>query len=213
MHEVSDSEISDLVGIYASSYQLAPELAFGAARHDSLREAARIELALRKFLKQGGYGAYTDTFEDLHGLRQLPGIASQRLMADGYGFGAEGDWKHAALLRAMKVMNKGRDKGTSFMEDYTYHFDPAAPRCLGSHMLEICPSIADAKPSCEVHPLGIGGKEDPVRLVFNGKSGPAINVSLVDLGDRFRLLVAKLEASTPDAGPSQAARGAGACGK
>ena len=198
VNEVSDSEIKDLVAVYADEYVLAPELALGGARHDSLRDAARIELGLRKFLKQGGYGAYTDTFEDLHGLKQLPGIPSQRLMADGYGFGAEGDWKHSALLRVMKVMNLGRDKGTSFMEDYTYHFDPVAPRCLGSHMLEICPSIADAKPSCEIHPLGIGGKEDPVRLVFNGKTGPAINVSLVDMGDRFRMLVAKLDATKPE---------------
>lgn len=198
VNEVADSEINDLVAVYADEYIMAPELAFGGDRHESLRDAARIELGLRKFLKQGGYGAYTDTFEDLHGLKQLPGIASQRLMADGYGFGAEGDWKHSALLRVMKVMNLGRDKGTSFMEDYTYHFDPVAPRCLGSHMLEICPSIADAKPTCEIHPLGIGGKEDPVRLVFSGKTGPAINVSLVDMGDQFRMLVAKLDATKPE---------------
>ncbi len=198
INEISDSEVKDLVSVYANSYTLMPSLQTGAERHESLKDAARIELGLRKFLKQGGYSAYTDTFEDLHGLKQLPGIPSQRLMADGYGFGAEGDWKHSALLRVMKVMNLGRDKGTSFMEDYTYHFDPAKPLCMGSHMLEICPSIADAKPSCEIHPLGIGGKEDPVRLVFNGKSGPAINVSLVDMGDRFRLIASKVEAVAPE---------------
>ena len=139
----------------------------GGARHQSLRDAARIELALRAFLADGDFQGFTDTFENLTGLKQLPGIASQRLMADGYGFGAEGDWKHAALVRSMKVMAHGLKGGTSFMEDYTYHFDPAGPAVLGAHMLEICPSIAKGKPSCEVHPLGIGGKEDPVRLVFD----------------------------------------------
>jgi len=152
---------------------------------------------LRKFLKGGNYKGYTDTFEDLHGLVQLPGIATQRLMASGYGFGAEGDWKTAALVRAMKVMATGLPGGNSFMEDYTYHFEPNNNMVLGSHMLEICPSIANAKPSCEIHPLGIGGKADPVRLVFNVNSGAALNASMIDMGNRFRLLVNEVEAVKP----------------
>jgi len=195
----SDADIGALCAEYEASYALRPELRRGGERHASLREAARIELGLRRFLEAGGYGAFTDTFEDLHGLSQLPGIAAQRLMADGYGFGAEGDWKHAALVRLLKTMGAGMTGGTSFMEDYTYHFHPGGARCLGAHMLEICPSIAQGKPSCEIHPLGIGGKADPVRLVFDGKPGPAINVSLVDLGNRFRLLVNEVEAVAPEA--------------
>jgi L-arabinose isomerase len=148
---------------------------------------------MRKFLTAGGYGAFTDTFEDLHGMKQLPGLPVQRLMADGYGFGAEGDWKHAALVRVMKVIGGKGGKGTSFMEDYTYHFDPAGARCLGSHMLEICPSITAEKPRCEIHALGIGGKADPVRLVFDGAAGAAINASLVDLGNRFRFIINEVE--------------------
>jgi L-arabinose isomerase len=191
---VSDSEINALCDEYAASYQLAPALAKGGARHESLREAARIEAALRTFLKQGGFKGFTTTFEDLHGLKQLPGIAAQRLMAEGYGFGAEGDWKTAALLRAMKVMASDLGGKTSFMEDYTYHLEPNNHLVLGSHMLEICPSIADSKPTCEIHPLGIGGKEDPVRLVFDAPAGPALNASLIDLGNRFRLLVNEVDA-------------------
>lgn len=193
IQEVGAGEIDALCEVYSTEYELSPELAKGAERHDSLREAARIEIGLRRFLEDGGYGAFTDTFEDLHGMAQLPGLAAQRLMADGYGFGAEGDWKHAALVRVLKVMGQGKTGGTSFMEDYTYHFDPAGARCLGSHMLEICPSISAKKPRCEIHPLGIGGKADPVRLVFNGAQGKAINVSLVDLGNRFRFLVNEIE--------------------
>ena len=189
----TDAEIDALCQTYADEYELASELAKGAERHDSLREAARIEIGLRRFLEEGGYGAFTNTFEDLHGMAQLPGLPTQRLMADGYGFGAEGDWKHAALVRVLKVMAGTKGGGTSFMEDYTYHFDPAGARCLGSHMLEICPSISASRPRCEVHPLGIGGKEDPVRLVFNGAKGKAINASLVDLGNRFRFLVNDVE--------------------
>jgi len=188
-----DAEIDALCAEYADSYDLDPLLAPGGERHDSLREAARIETGLRRFLESGGYGAFTDTFEDLHGLRQLPGLPVQRLMAEGYGFGAEGDWKHAALVRALKVMGGAGGRGCSFMEDYTYHFDPAGARCLGAHMLEICPSIAAARPRCEIHPLGIGGKADPVRLVFDAATGPALNASLVDLGNRFRLLVNTVE--------------------
>jgi len=194
---VSDSEINALCDEYAASYQLAPALAKGGARHESLREAARIEAALRIFLKQGGFKGFTTTFEDLHGLKQLPGIAAQRLMAEGYGFGAEGDWKTAALLRAMKVMASDLGGKTSFMEDYTYHLEPNNHLVLGSHMLEICPSIADSKPTCEIHPLGIGGKEDPVRLVFDAPAGPALNASLIDLGNRFRLLVNEVDAIRP----------------
>ena len=194
---VSDSEINALCDEYAASYQLAPALAKGGARYESLREAARIEAALRTFLKQGGFKGFTTTFEDLHGLKQLPGIAAQRLMAEGYGFGAEGDWKTAALLRAMKVMASDLGGKTSFMEDYTYHLEPNNHLVLGSHMLEICPSIADSKPTCEIHPLGIGGKEDPVRLVFDAPAGPALNASLIDLGNRFRLLVNEVDAIRP----------------
>jgi L-arabinose isomerase len=191
---IADSEINALCDEYATSYQLAPALAKGGERHDSLREAARIEAALRAFLKQGGFKGFTTTFEDLHGLKQLPGIAVQRLMAEGYGFGAEGDWKTAALLRAMKVIASDLGGRTSFMEDYTYHLEPNNHLVLGSHMLEICPSIAQSKPSCEIHPLGIGGKEDPVRLVFDAPAGTALNASLIDLGNRFRLLVNEVDA-------------------
>jgi L-arabinose isomerase len=194
---ITDSEINALCDEYAASYQLAPALAKGGERHASLRESARIEAALRAFLKQGGFKGFTTTFEDLHGLKQLPGIAVQRLMAEGYGFGAEGDWKTAALLRAMKVIASGLGGRTSFMEDYTYHLEPNKHLVLGSHMLEICPSIAQSKPSCEIHPLGIGGKEDPVRLVFDAPAGAALNASLIDLGNRFRLLVNEVDAIQP----------------
>jgi len=182
---------------YASGYTLMPGLEKGGATHASLRDAARIELGLRSFLEEGGFHAFTDTFENLHGLKQLPGIAAQRLMADGFGFGAEGDWKHAALVRSMKVMAHGLPGGTTFMEDYTYHLDPRRPAVLGSHMLEICPSIAAGRPSCEVHPLGIGGKEDPVRLVFDSGTGEAVNASIVDLGNRFRMLVNVVDVFDP----------------
>lgn len=198
MKSQSEAEIDLLCATYAEDYTLAAELAKGGERHDSLRTAAMIELGLRAFLEEGGFSALTDTFEDLHGLEQLPGLPMQRLMADGYGFGAEGDWKTAALLRAVKAMTHGEDAGTSFMEDYTYHFEPDAMRCLGAHMLEICPSIAAGKPSCEIHPLGIGGKADPVRLVFDGKSGEAWNLSLIDVGNRFRLIAGKVRASAPN---------------
>jgi L-arabinose isomerase len=201
VNDVSEEAIDALVGEYEERYEVAKELRKGGARHDSLREGARIELGLRAFLDEGGFKGFTTTFEDLHGLRQLPGLAVQRLMAEGYGFGAEGDWKTAALLRAMKVMGKGLSGGTSFMEDYTYHLDPAGHQVLGAHMLEVCETIAAAKPSLEVHPLGIGGKEDPVRLVFDAPPGPAINVSLIDMGNRFRLIVSEVEAVTPPALP------------
>ena len=192
--QVSVGEIDSLIKEYEDQYEIMGSILADGAQRTSLIEAARIELGLRAFLEDGDFKGYTDTFENLHGIRQLPGIASQRLMADGYGFGAEGDWKTAALVRSMKVMAAGMPQGTSFMEDYTYHFKPGNNSVLGSHMLEICPTIADGKPSCEVHPLGIGGKEDPVRLVFNSPAGDAINASVVDLGDRFRLLVNEVKA-------------------
>jgi L-arabinose isomerase len=197
IQDVSDSTIDRIVEEYAQTYQLASGLVKGGAAHQSLREAARIEAGLRQFLENGGFKGYTNTFEDLHGMLQLPGIASQRLMADGYGFGAEGDWKTAALVRAAKVMASGLPGGNSFMEDYTYHFDPSNPLVLGSHMLEICPSIAAGKPSCEIHPLGIGGKSDPVRLVFDVNGGRALNASMIDMGNRFRLLINEVEAVAP----------------
>jgi len=195
----TDAEVDRLCGEYAARYTLMKGLEKGGARHGSLRDAARIELGLRAFLADGGFQAFTDTFENLHGLRQLPGIAVQRLMADGFGFGAEGDWKHAALVRSMKVMAHGLSGGTSFMEDYTYHLDPARPGAavLGAHMLEICPSIAAGQPSCEVHPLGIGGKEDPVRLVFDSATGPAVNASVIDMGNRFRMVVNAVDVVAP----------------
>jgi len=194
---IKEREIEGLVETYLKEYKVVAALKPGGAKHQSLRDAAKIELGIRKFLKAGNYKGYTDTFEDLHGLLQLPGIPSQRLMADGYGFGAEGDWKTAALVRAMKVMASGLPGGNSFMEDYTYHFDPKDMVVLGSHMLEICPSIANAKPSCEIHPLGIGGKADPVRLVFNADGGNALNASIIDMGNRFRLLVNEVKAVKP----------------
>ncbi len=189
VNDATDSEIDTLCEEYEDLYHLAEALGKKGEQHKALREAARIEFGLRTFLKDGNFKAFTTTFENLHGLGQLPGLAVQRLMEDGYGFGAEGDWKTAALLRCMKVMGKGLAGGTSFMEDYTYHFERGRESVLGAHMLEICPSIAAAKPSCEIHPLGIGGKSDPVRLVFGSAPGPAINASLIDLGDHFKLLV------------------------
>ena len=198
INEVADDAIDVLCREYADKYKLASSLVKSGEQHSSLREAAKIEIGLRAFLEEGNFKGFTDTFEDLHGLVQLPGIATQRLMNDGYGFGAEGDWKTAALVRAMKVMASGLKGGNSFMEDYTYHFDPNNKMVLGAHMLEICESISDGKPSCEIHPLGIGGKADPVRLVFNSGAGPAINASVVDMGNRFRLLVNEVEAVTPE---------------
>jgi len=197
--KISEEKVNDLLKKYDADYNLSEDLKEGGSQRDSLVDAAKIELGLRSFLDEGGFKAFTDTFENLGKLKQLPGIAVQRLMADGYGFGAEGDWKTAALLRAMKVMAVGLEEGTSFMEDYTYHFTPQKSYVLGSHMLEICPSIADAKPTCEVHPLGIGGKEDPVRLVFNAPKGEALNASLIDMGNRFRLIVNEVEAVAPEA--------------
>jgi len=192
---VSPADTDAVLKQYRDEYQVKATDAQAA----NLREQARIEAGLRRFLETGGFSAFTTTFEDLHGLGQLPGLAVQRLMKDGYGFGAEGDWKTAALVRAVKVMSSGLAGGTSFMEDYTYHLDPRQPKVLGAHMLEVCPSIASGRPSLEVHPLGIGGKADPVRLVFGVARGDALNASLVDLGNRFRLIVNAVEVVEPDA--------------
>ncbi|MBS1566120.1 MAG: L-arabinose isomerase, partial [Bacteroidetes bacterium] len=197
INEQTDAAVDKLVQEYADTYTLASSLVKGGAQHASLRDAAKIELGMTAFLEDGGFKGFTDTFEDLHGMVQLPGIAAQRLMAKGYGFAGEGDWKTSALVRAMKVMGSGLAGGNSFMEDYTYHFDPDNQLVLGSHMLEICPSIANGKASCEIHPLGIGGKADPVRLVFNSAAGPALNASIVDMGNRFRMLVNEVVAVNP----------------
>ncbi len=191
---VDDASVNKLIRVYEEQYKMMDSLKSNGAQRESLKEAARIELGLRAFLEDGDFKGYTDTFENLYGIAQLPGIASQRLMADGYGFGAEGDWKTAALVRAMKVMATGMKQGTSFMEDYTYHFNPGNNQVLGAHMLEICESIAEGQPTCEIHPLSIGGKADPVRLVFNSPAGNAINASVIDMGNRFRLLVNEVEA-------------------
>jgi L-arabinose isomerase len=191
---VGDGQIEQLVEEYESSYSVAPSLRRGGERRETLRDAARQELGMRAFLTEGGYGAFTTTFEDLHGLEQLPGLACQRLMADGFGFGAEGDWKTAALVRLMKLISAGRKGGVSFMEDYTYHLVENEELVLGAHMLEVCPSIADGKPSLEVHPLGIGGKRDPCRLVFNAAPGAGVGATLVDMGGRMRLIVQELDA-------------------
>ncbi|MBL7741879.1 MAG: L-arabinose isomerase [Chitinophagaceae bacterium] len=197
INETTDKEVDSLVKEYEERYNVVALLKKGGEKHSSLRDAAKIEIGMRNFLQAGNYKGFTDTFEDLHGMVQLPGIASQRLMGEGYGFGGEGDWKTAALVRAMKVMGAGLAGGNSFMEDYTYHFEPNNTMVLGSHMLEICESIAEGKPSCEIHPLGIGGKADPVRLVFNVAGGTALNASIVDMGNRFRLLVNEVTAVSP----------------
>jgi L-arabinose isomerase len=198
VHAVPEAAIDELVAAYACDYDLVPALAAGGQRHGALREAARIEAGLRSFLTDGGFGAFTDTFEDLGELVQLPGVGVQRLMADGYGFGAEGDWKTAVLVRLLKVMATGLPGGTSFMEDYTYDLGADGAKALGAHMLEVCPSIAAGRPSCEIHPLSIGGRSDPVRLVFDAEPGPAIVASLVDLGDRFRIVANEIDVVPPD---------------
>jgi L-arabinose isomerase len=194
VNEASDAAVAKLCDEYEQRYAVAADLKKGGEKHESLRDGAKIEIGLRSFLEAGDFKGFTTTFEDLHGLKQLPGLAVQRIMADGYGFGAEGDWKTCALLRAMKVIGADLPGGTSFMEDYTYHLEPGNHQVLGAHMLEICESIAAGKPSLEIHPLGIGGKADPVRLVFDAPAGPAINASLVDLGNRFRLIVNEVDA-------------------
>ena len=200
VHEVPEQAVDAVVDEYDEAYEVVPSLQRGGDRRESMREAARIELGLRGFLHGGGFMAFTDTFEDLGDLRQLPGIGVQRLMADGYGFGAEGDWKTASLLRIAKVMTAGLDGGTSFMEDYTYHLAPDRQRVLGAHMLELCPSIAASRPRCEVHPLALDSASDPVRLVFTASPGPGIVAAWLDMGERFRMVANEVEVVSPDGG-------------
>src|SRR6476619_1338503 len=195
----TDSDVDTLVKQYEDEYDVVPELRAGGERHESLRYGARIELGLRAFLEDGGFTAFTTNFEDLGGLRQLPGLAVQRLMADGYGFGGEGDWKTSVMLRTLKVMAQGLPGGTSFMEDYTYHLTPGEEKILGAHMLEVCPSIAAARPTLEIHPLGISGREDPVRLVFDAAPGPAVILGTSDMGERFRFVANEVQVVGPDA--------------
>ena len=194
----TDVEIDRLIATYLDEYDVVPALRPGGARAAALRDGARIELGLRGFLADGGFRAFTTTFEDLTGLSQLPGLAVQRLMRDGYGFGAEGDWKTAAMVRAMKVMSEGLPGGVSFMEDYTYHLAASGDMVLGAHMLEVCPSISAGRPSLEVHPLSIGGKDDPVRLVFDAHPGPAVAACVIDLGGRFRMVASAVDVVTAE---------------
>jgi L-arabinose isomerase len=188
VNQSTDADIQKMAQAYLDEYEVAPALLPGGENHASLLEGAKIEVGLRNFLKEGNFKAFTTTFEDLHGLEQLPGLAVQRLMRDGYGFGAEGDWKTSALVRAMKVMAEGLKGGVSFMEDYTYHFSASGDKVLGAHMLEVCESIASTKPKLEILPLSIGGKADPVRLIFDANTGPAIGASIMDMGQRFRMV-------------------------
>ena len=198
INSIPENAIQELLSEYEASYFMSDDLKKGGERHDSVYQAAKIELGLKKFLEDGGFKGFSDTFEDLHGMIQLPGIAAQRLMAAGYGFAGEGDWKTAALVRACKVMGAGLPGANSFMEDYTYHFDPANSMVLGSHMLEVDAALANGKARLEVHPLGIGGKADPARLIFNVAGGNALNASIIDMGNRFRLLVNEVEAIAPE---------------
>jgi L-arabinose isomerase len=191
---VDDASVAQLLAEYEASYELSAAVKAGGEKRRQLVDAARIELGIKNFLVDGGFSAFTTTFENLYGLTQLPGLAVQRLMQQGFGFGAEGDWKTAALLRTAKVIGHGLAGGTSFMEDYTYDFTPGNERVIGAHMLEVCPSIArEKKPLLDVQPLSIGGKDDPARLLFSAQPGAALNASLIDLGDRFRLIVNAIE--------------------
>ena len=198
VEQVADSEVAELLKAYDAEYPMMPSMKDGGEYRSSLAEAARIEIGLRGFLEAGSFKAFTTTFEDLHGLPQLPGLAVQRLMAEGYGFGAEGDWKTAALVRSIKVMSADLEGGTSFMEDYTYHFGKDQDKVLGAHMLEVCPSIAEGQPSLQIHPLGIGGKGDPARLVFDTKTGSAVNATVLDMGNRFRMVINEVEVVPTD---------------
>jgi L-arabinose isomerase len=192
VNKVTDAEVDQLYAEYDKQYEIAAAAVTDSSIRESIREQARIELGMKAFLEAGDFGAFTTTFEDLHGIKQLPGLAVQRLMEAGYGFGGEGDWKTAALTRVMKILAGG--EGTSFMEDYTYHLEPGKELVLGAHMLEVCPTIASNRPKIEVHPLGIGGKADPARMVFDCRAGSALVASLVDLGNRFRLIINVVEA-------------------
>jgi len=191
--QISAASAEKMAEEYEALYELAPEVKKGGAARGAMLEQAKIEIALKEMLEAERAGAFTTTFQDLYGLPQLPGLACQRLMEQGYGFGAEGDWKQSMLTRAAKVMAQGLSGGVSFMEDYTYHFEPGNEAALGAHMLEICPSIAEKKPRIEVHPLGIGGKADPARMVFNAAPGPSVLATLIDLGGRFRMIVNEIE--------------------
>ncbi len=193
VNDITDVQVNELLDEYREKYDFAED---SSSALKSIREQAKIELGMKAFLEEGNFGAFTTTFEDLYGLPQLPGLAVQRLMEAGYGFGGEGDWKTAAMVRIMKVM--ANNKGTSFMEDYTYHLEPGNELVLGSHMLEVCPTLAANRPKIEVHPLGIGGKADPARIVFNGAEGPAVNASLIDMGNRFRLIINNVDAVKVD---------------
>src|SRR6266508_5050334 len=190
VNDATDADVKSMTQAYLDEYDVTASLRPGGERNASLCEGARIEVGMRNFLGAGNFKAFTTTFEDLHGLAQLPGLAVQRLMRDGYGVGAEGDWKTSALVRAMKVMSEGLKGGVSFMEDYTYHFSASGDKVLGAHMLEICESIASpsGKPKLEILPLSIGGKADPVRLIFDANTGPAIGASIMDMGQRFRIV-------------------------
>ena len=199
VNDASDADVTQMVQAYLSEYEVSPELKPGGEKHASLREGARIEVGMRNFLQAGNFKAFTTTFEDLHGLAQLPGLAVQRLMRDGFGFGAEGDWKTAALVRTMKVMSTGLKGGVSFMEDYTYHFSASGDKVLGAHMLEVCESIAASKPRLEILPLSIGGKADPLRLIFDANTGSAVGASMIDLGRRFRLVANVVDVVPTDA--------------
>ncbi len=198
VNEASDTDVEKTMQAYLDEYDVSASLQPGGERNASLCEGARIEVGMRNFLETGNFKAFTTTFEDLHGLAQLPGLAVQRLMRDGYGFGAEGDWKTSALVRAMKVMSEGLKGGVSFMEDYTYHFSASGDKVLGAHMLEICESIASSKPKLEILPLSIGGKADPVRLIFDANTGPAIGASIMDMGQRFRMVASVVDVVPTD---------------
>jgi L-arabinose isomerase len=191
--KVSDGEGEKQFQEYEERYELAPETKTPGSAHQAVLEQAKIEIALKAMLEAEKAGAFTTTFQDLHGLPQLPGLAVQRLMEQGYGFGAEGDWKQSMLLHSAKVMASGLPGGVSFMEDYTYHFEPGSEAALGAHMLEVCPTIAAGKPRIEVHPLGIGGKAPPARLVFDAAPGPGVLATIIDLGNRFRMIVNEIE--------------------
>lgn len=191
VNAVTDEEVDALYEEYKKSYNIVDE---SQDNVKSIKYQAKIEIGMERFLVEGGFGAFTTTFEDLHGLEQLPGLAVQRLMEKGYGFAGEGDWKTAALVRLTKIMGNNTGLGTSFMEDYTYHMDPSNPMVLGAHMLEICPTIADGAVDIKVNPLGIGGKAAPARFTFECKTGKALNASLVDLGGRMRLIINEVDA-------------------